>query len=114
VVFIGFMGAGKTTAAWNAATALHAEPLDVDALLEQRLGKPIARVFAEDGEPAFRAAEERATLELLSDPATRTVALGGGASARCSPSTRSCGSMSTSTPPGSGCAARSGRWHATG
>jgi shikimate kinase/3-dehydroquinate synthase len=78
VVFIGFMGAGKTTAAWNAAAALHAEPRDVDAILEQRLGKPIARVFVEDGEAAFREAEERVALELLSDPSGRAVALGGG------------------------------------
>ena len=73
------MGAGKTTAAWNAATALHTEPRDVDALLEQRLGKPIARIFTEDGEAAFRATEEQLTLELLADPATRAISLGGGA-----------------------------------
>jgi shikimate kinase/3-dehydroquinate synthase len=78
-VFVGFMGAGKTTAAWNAATALHTEPRDVDAILEQRLGKPIARIFEEDGEGAFRAAEEQLTLELLADPATRSISLGGGA-----------------------------------
>src|SRR5579875_3184775 len=79
VAFIGFMGAGKTTAA-RAAAALGTRAADVDELLEQRLGKPIARIFAEDGEEVFRAAEERLTLELLArrgEP--RVIALGGGA-----------------------------------
>jgi shikimate kinase/3-dehydroquinate synthase len=76
-VFIGFMGAGKSTAARSAARALGIRSMDVDGVLEERLGKPIARVFAEDGEAAFRAAEERATLELLAGG--RPLALGGGA-----------------------------------
>jgi shikimate kinase/3-dehydroquinate synthase len=86
VAMIGFMGAGKSTAARNAARALDTEEVDVDRVIEQRLGKTIERIFAEDGEPAFRAAEERITLELLdSDPAgsgparRRVLALGGGA-----------------------------------
>jgi shikimate kinase / 3-dehydroquinate synthase len=79
VVCIGFMGAGKSTAARSAADALGREATDVDTVIEERLGKPIERVFAEDGEPAFRDAEETITLELLSDPGARVVALGGGA-----------------------------------
>jgi shikimate kinase/3-dehydroquinate synthase len=79
VVMIGFMGAGKSTAARSAAAALSAAAIDVDEVLERRLGKPVARVFAEDGEATFRAAEEQATLELLGDPETHVLALGGGA-----------------------------------
>ncbi len=79
VVCIGFMGAGKTTAARSAAHELGAIPVDVDAVIEERLGKPIDRVFAEDGEPAFRAAEEEVTLELLSAGQPGVLALGGGA-----------------------------------
>jgi shikimate kinase / 3-dehydroquinate synthase len=78
VVFIGFMGSGKTTAAECAARALHAEAIDIDRLLEQRLGKPIPQVFAEDGEAFFRQAEERITLELLGEPSEKILALGGG------------------------------------
>ena len=59
------MGAGKSTAARSAAKALGTDAIDVDRVIEERLGKPIERVFAEDGEPAFRAVEERVTLELL-------------------------------------------------
>jgi len=76
---IGFMGAGKSTAAGSAAEVLGCRPVDVDRVVEARFGKPIERIFAQDGEAPFRAAEERATLELLSSPDTRVLALGGGA-----------------------------------
>jgi shikimate kinase / 3-dehydroquinate synthase len=79
IVFIGFMGAGKSTAAQRTAEALGIEAVDADRLLEERLGKPIERVFGEDGEAAFRSAEEQVTLELLSRPGARVLALGGGA-----------------------------------
>jgi shikimate kinase/3-dehydroquinate synthase len=70
------MGAGKTTAARSAAQALGGEAVDVDEQLEERLGKPISRVFAEDGEARFREAEEALTLELLDR--ARVLSLGGG------------------------------------
>jgi len=76
---IGFMGAGKSTAAGSAAEVLGCHPVDVDRVVEARFGKPIERIFAQDGEAPFRAVEERATLELLSSPDTRVLALGGGA-----------------------------------
>ena len=79
VVCIGFMGAGKSTAARSAAEALNTTAIDVDEQLEAQFGKPIARVFAEDGEAAFREAEERLTLELLASPQNGVVSLGGGA-----------------------------------
>ena len=73
------MGSGKTTAARSAATALGTEPVDSDHGVELRLGKPIGQIFSEDGEPAFRAAEEEVALQLLRDPAKAVVSLGGGA-----------------------------------
>ena len=79
IVCIGFMGAGKSTAAATIAERLGAEAVDVDRALEKQLGKPIDRVFSEDGEAAFRAAEERLTLELLEPSGLRVVSLGGGA-----------------------------------
>ena len=41
IVCIGFMGAGKTTAAASVAEALGTEAVDVDGAIEQRLGKSI-------------------------------------------------------------------------
>ena len=119
LVCIGFMGAGKTTAARSAAEALGTNAIDVDAVIEQRLGKPIDEVFAEDGEAAFRAREERVTLELLSASSTDVVALGGGAvGSRERPrgAGRSPGRVARHRPrrpPGSAAAAAAGRWRAT-
>jgi shikimate kinase/3-dehydroquinate synthase len=79
IVCVGFMGAGKSTAARSAAASLGTEAIDVDHVVEERLGKPIERVFAEDGEAAFRSAEEKVTLELLRAGSTSVLALGGGA-----------------------------------
>lgn len=50
---------------------------DVAAVIEQRLGKPVAAIFADDGEAVFRAHEEAVTAELLRGPGV--LALGGGA-----------------------------------
>ena len=79
LVFIGFMGAGKTTAARDVAEALGTEAVDTDALLEERLGMPIAEFFEREGEPAFRTAEEEVVLEALERSDGAPIALGGGA-----------------------------------
>src|SRR5438105_10774643 len=79
IACIGFMGAGKSTAAAAAADALGVHAIDVDEEIVKRLGRPIATVFAEDGEGAFREAEERITLELLDRGDAPVLALGGGA-----------------------------------
>jgi shikimate kinase/3-dehydroquinate synthase len=83
LVFIGFMGAGKSTAAAEVAAALGVEALDSDLLLEASMGHSIAREFELHGEQAFRAREERLVCELLeqagSGAAQPVVALGGGA-----------------------------------
>ena len=68
LVLTGFMGAGKTTAAREAAKALGVEALDADVLLAERLGQPIDAFFASHGEAAFRAEEERLVAELLERP----------------------------------------------
>ena len=49
IVFIGFMGAGKTAAA-NAARAAGLEAIEADELLEDELGMPIAQFFGRRGE----------------------------------------------------------------
>lgn len=76
-MLVGAPGAGKSTVGALLAERLGMAFIDVDAVIEQRAGKPIAEIFAEDGEPAFRELEEATTLELLSHPGV--VSLGGGA-----------------------------------
>ncbi len=79
IVCIGFMGAGKSTAAQHLAELLRVESVDVDRLIEEEVGGPIERMFAEAGEAAFRATEERITLAALSRNRPGVLALGGGA-----------------------------------
>jgi shikimate kinase/3-dehydroquinate synthase len=79
VVFVGFMGSGKSTAAREAAAVLGVEATDADRLLEERLGETIEAFFEREGEPAFRALEEEVTGELLERADGGVVALGGGA-----------------------------------
>src|SRR5918997_1715400 len=55
VTQIGFVGAGKTSAARTAAAALGARAIDSDHVLEERLGQRIEAYFATHGERAFRA-----------------------------------------------------------
>jgi shikimate kinase/3-dehydroquinate synthase len=77
LVFIGFMGAGKSKAALAAGKA-GLEVIDADRELERALGMPIAEFFAEKGEEEFRAREEALVLSLLERADGAAVALGGG------------------------------------
>lgn len=80
LVFVGFMGAGKSTAARAAAEALGRPLVDIDAQIEADTGRSIPEIFETDGEAAFRALEERTVLEVLGRVEDGTpVALGGGA-----------------------------------
>jgi shikimate kinase/3-dehydroquinate synthase len=78
LVFIGFMGAGKSSACRAAAGALGVEPLDSDRLLERELGEPIEVFYDREGEHVFRAREEECVMNLLAQPDARAIALGGG------------------------------------
>ena len=79
LVFIGFMAAGKSTAALEAAAALGVTAADSDALLEAELGESIQAYFDRAGEPAFRAAEEDLVTTMLDRADGGVIALGGGA-----------------------------------
>jgi shikimate kinase/3-dehydroquinate synthase len=77
IVFIGFMGAGKSTAL-AAAREAGLETVEIDELMERELGKPIRQAFAEDGEEAFRAREAEVVGRLLDEADGGAIALGGG------------------------------------
>ena len=76
LALIGFMGAGKSSVGRLIAVQLHFDFVDTDDLIEKRAGKPIACIFAEDGEPAFRELERQVVAELIKR--TRTVVATGG------------------------------------
>lgn len=78
IVITGFMGTGKSAVGREIARRLDRPFVDMDAESEARAGKSIPRIFAEDGEPAFRRME--ATLcEELSERKGLVIATGGGA-----------------------------------
>jgi shikimate kinase/3-dehydroquinate synthase len=77
IVFIGFMGAGKSTAL-AAAREAGLETVEIDELMERELGKPIRQAFEEDGEEAFRAREAELVGSLLENADGGAIALGGG------------------------------------
>ena len=78
IVFIGFMGAGKTAAA-NAARAAGLEAIEADELLEGELGMPIARFFGRRGEEEFRSLESAAGEPAARGRRRRRDRAGGGA-----------------------------------
>ena len=71
-VLLGFMGVGKSTI----ARGLDPDYIDMDALIEERLGMSIADFFAEKGEVAFRQVESEVLADLLKTD--RVVSTGGG------------------------------------
>lgn len=77
LVLVGAPGSGKSTVGALLARRWGEPFADVDAVIEARTHKSVAEIFAEDGEPAFRALEEATTGELLEEPGV--LALGGGA-----------------------------------
>lgn len=78
IVLVGFMGAGKSTVGRIVAARTGRPFADTDALIEGRWGAPIAKIFADEGEPAFREIERAVVGEVLAGPDS-VVALGGGA-----------------------------------
>ena len=77
LALIGFMGTGKSSVGRLAAHLLDFSFLDTDHEIEMRAGKPIASIFKEDGEPAFREWEKEIVRELATKEKT-LIATGGG------------------------------------
>ncbi|MDQ6750551.1 MAG: bifunctional shikimate kinase/3-dehydroquinate synthase [Actinomycetota bacterium] len=77
LVFIGFMGAGKSSAA-RAAGEAGMDAVDADDLLEHELGMSIAEFFEQKGEAAFRQREAVFHARLLERADGAAIALGGG------------------------------------
>ncbi len=78
LVLTGFMGTGKTQIGQEVARRLGRPFVDMDAEIEARTGKPIPRIFAEDGEDVFRGMEADLCQELGSQTGL-VIATGGGA-----------------------------------
>jgi shikimate kinase len=77
IILVGLPGSGKTTVGRLVAAELGAAFVDVDEAIERGAGKPVPRLFAEDGESAFRRLEAEVGGEVLAG-APAVVSAGGG------------------------------------
>ena len=83
LVLVGLPGSGKSAVGRRLSRRHEAAFVDLDEEIERDAGRPITSIFAEEGEPGFRARERRA-IEALgpADPRpglARVIATGGGA-----------------------------------
>lgn len=77
VFLVGFMGAGKTSAARKLARMAGLASIDMDTYIERREGRNASQIFAESGEVVFRAIETQVLRQLVAgDPVL--VSCGGG------------------------------------
>jgi shikimate kinase len=77
VVLVGPPGSGKTTVGTLLAERLGLVFADTDAAVVERIGKPIAEMFVQEGEAAFRTLEREVVAEQLR-AGHGVLALGGG------------------------------------
>jgi len=83
LVLVGLPGSGKSAVGRRLAARHNATFVDLDDLIENRVGKSVPAIFAEEGEGGFRRHESEAVISLgPADPdpeLRRVVATGGGA-----------------------------------
>ena len=85
VFLVGFMGVGKTTVGRIMSEKLGWQFVDLDEMIERRNRRPVAQIFRDSGEPAFRRLEHAALRTLISHVRSGKpviAALGGGAMAQ--------------------------------
>jgi shikimate kinase len=78
IVFIGFMGVGKTSIGKMVAKKLYRDFVDVDEEIEKEYGMPTMEIFKQIGEKAFRAKEKEVIAKLCKQK-LKIISLGGGA-----------------------------------
>ncbi len=78
ITLIGYRGSGKSSVAQRLAAALQMPWIDSDDIIEERAGRSIREIFAEDGEDEFRRLEQTVVQE-LTGRSSLVIAAGGGA-----------------------------------
>jgi shikimate kinase len=78
LVFLGMMGAGKSSIGNLVSKELNLKFIDIDTLIENVSGMSISNIFTKKGENHFRNLEEKTTLKILKTH-NNVVSLGGGA-----------------------------------
>jgi len=78
IILVGFMGSGKSSVGRALSRRCGWPRIDADDVIVERAGKPIADIFRESGEGAFRELE-RAVMKDLCEQNGRIISGGGGA-----------------------------------
>jgi shikimate kinase len=78
IVFIGFMGVGKTTIGELVAKKLYGDFVDIDQEIEKMFQMPTSQIFKEFGEEFFRN-KEKEVISQLSQQRLKIISVGGGA-----------------------------------
>ncbi|EKN71711.1 shikimate kinase [Neobacillus bataviensis LMG 21833] len=78
IVFIGFMGVGKTTIGRMVAEKLGREFIDIDEEIEKEYAMKVSDIFEKIGEMAFRD-KEKSVITSLCEQKGKVLSLGGGA-----------------------------------
>jgi shikimate kinase len=78
IALVGLSGVGKSSVGRRLAIALGMPFRDADLEVEAAAGRPIAEIFQQYGEAAFRDGERRVIARLLAEP-PHVLATGGGA-----------------------------------
>ena len=79
IVLIGLSGSGKSTVGRLVAARLGLPFLDTDEIIATAAGKPVHRIFADEGEDRFRDLETDVIVQRIGQTGACVVATGGGA-----------------------------------
>lgn len=79
IALVGLPGCGKSTIGRNLARRWDIPFVDVDVVIEERIGCSIRDFFAKHGEAMFREVEQEVLADLLSRLEKMVIATGGGA-----------------------------------
>ncbi len=77
LIFLGMMGAGKSSIGYLVSKKLDLDFIDIDNLIENKVGMCVSDIFTKFGEKHFRNLEEKITLKILKKN-NNVVSLGGG------------------------------------
>jgi shikimate kinase len=78
IVFIGFMGVGKTTIGERVAKKLYRDFVDIDEEIEKEYNMPTSEIFKTVGEKVFRE-KEKSIISDYSQQSLKIISVGGGA-----------------------------------
>ncbi|MFS0639056.1 shikimate kinase [Mesobacillus foraminis] len=78
IVFIGFMGVGKTTIGKLVAKKLYRDFVDIDEEIEKEYQMPVSQIFSSIGEKAFREREKSMIIDYCQQK-LQIISVGGGA-----------------------------------